>query len=141
MRMRHATLIITLTLIILLLPIASATDVVVNPVHSPNGTVLLIIDGMGSSYIYPEFVPYDLDGNELGKANLSNITLIADGGTRVLDVRAPQPSTIPGHSVLVTGYSKANKDTVGEMTTIFDIAREHDYICMAVMHKGDFDEM
>ncbi|MDI6859820.1 MAG: sulfatase-like hydrolase/transferase [Methanocellales archaeon] len=141
MRLRYATLVITLTLIILLLSIASATDVVVNPVHSPNGAVLLIIDGMGSSYIYPEFVPYDLDGNELGKANLSNITLIADGGTRVLDVRAPQPSTIPGHSVLVTGYSKANKDTVGEMMTIFDIAREHDYICMAVMHKGDFKEM
>lgn len=139
----HITIIIALILtgLILLLSNASAIDVFVNPVHSPNGAVLLIVDGMGSSYIYPEFVPYDLDGNELGKANLSNIISISESGTRVLDVRAPQPSTTPGHSVLTTGYSKANEDTVGEMITIFDVVRKHDYICMAVMQKGDFEEM
>ncbi|MDD5235442.1 MAG: alkaline phosphatase family protein [Methanocellales archaeon] len=139
----HITIIIALTLTgcILISSNASAIDVFVNPVHSPHGAVLLIVDGMGSSYIYPEFAPYDLDGNELGKANLSNIIAISESGTRVLDVRAPQPSTTPGHSVITTGYSKANEDTVGEMITIFDVVREHDYICMAVMQKGDFEEM
>ncbi len=141
--LRHIITIITLTLTVffLFLSIASAADLVVNPVHSPNGVVLLIVDGMGSSYIYPEFMPYDLNGNELGKANLSNIMLIAESGTRVLDVRASYPSTTPGHSIITTGYSKANKDTVGEMITIFDVVRKHDYICIAVMQKGDFEEM
>ncbi|MDD5446902.1 MAG: sulfatase-like hydrolase/transferase [Methanocellales archaeon] len=139
----HITIIIALILagLILLPSNASAIDVFVNPVHSPNGAVLVIVDGMGSSYIYPEFMPYDLDGNESGKANLSNIMSISESGTRVLDVRAPQPSTTPGHSVLTTGYSKANEDTVGEMITIFDVIRKHDYVCMAVMQKGDFEEM
>ncbi|MFC1786568.1 alkaline phosphatase family protein [Halobacteriota archaeon] len=143
MRLRNIIPIITLTLIVcsLFLSVASAADLVVNPVHSPKGAVLLIIDGMGSSYIYPEFVPYDLDGNEVGKANLSNIMLITESGTRVLDVRAPNPSTTPGHSIITTGYSDANKDTVGEMITIFDVVRKHDYICMAVMQKGDFENM
>ena len=143
MRLNHVIFLITLTLTgcVLLLSIASAIEVVVNPVHSSNGAILLVIDGMGASYIYPEVAPYDLDGNELGKANLSNIMLIAESGTRILDVRAPQTSTTPGHSILVTGYSNANKDTVGEMMTIFDIVRKHDYICIAVMHKGDFEEM
>ena len=81
--------------------------------------VLLIIDGMGSSYIYPEFTPYALDGSALNRANVSNIMLIADGGTRVLDIRAPQTSTAPGHSVLVTGYSRADTELVGRRYLMF----------------------
>lgn len=129
-------------LVCLTLPIASATDVVINPVTSPNGAVLLIVDGFGSCYFYPEFAPYDLDGNELMKAEANNITLIADGGTRVLDVIAPQPRTSLGHSVLATGYSRADPLLVGfDDATIFDAAHRHDYLCIAVMQKGDFETL
>jgi len=123
----------------LILPIASATDVVINPVTSPNGAVLLIVDGLGSSYFYPEFLPHDLDGNEMIGAEADSIMLIADGGARVLDITAPQPKTTLGHSVIVTGYSRADPLLVElDDATIFDSVSGHDYLCIAVMQKGDF---
>ncbi len=129
-------------IVCLILPIAGATDVIINPVTSPNGAVLLIVDGLGSSYFYPEFVPHDLDGNELMKAEANDIMLIADGGARILDVRAPQPRTTLGHSVLATGYSRADPLLVEfNDATIFDAAHKHDYLCIAVMQKGDFETL
>ncbi|MDI6888947.1 MAG: alkaline phosphatase family protein [Methanocellales archaeon] len=125
-----------------ILPIACAVDVVINPVPSPNGAVLLIVDGFGSCYFYPEFVPHDLDGNELMRGEANNIMLIADGGVRVLDITAPQPRTALGHSVLVTGYSHADPLLVGfDDATIFDATRKHNYLCIGVMQKGDFESL
>lgn len=139
--MQARRVILFLLIVYTLLPVASAAIVVDAP-PVVNGAVLLIVDGMGSSYIYPEFTPYALDGSALNRADVSNIMLIADGGTRVLDIRAPQTSTAPGHSVLVTGYSRADTELVGRgWATIFDVLRDHDYLCLAVMQKGDFEEM
>jgi len=140
--MQTRRIILVLLIVCLILPIAGATDIVINPVPSPNGAVLLIVDGFGSYYFYPEFTPYDLDGNELMKAEANNLTLIADGGTRVLDVIAPQPRTSLGHSILATGYSRADPLLVGlNDATIFDAAHRHDYLCIAVMQKGDFETL
>lgn len=140
--MQTRRIILVLLIVCLILPIAGATDIVINPVPSTNGAILLVVDGLGSSYFYPEFVPHDLDGNELMKAEADNIILIADGGVRVLDVTAPQPKTTPGHSVLATGYSHANPSIVGfDDATIFDSAHKHDYLCIAVMQKGDFEAL
>lgn len=140
--MQTIKVILFLLTICTLLSVASATIVDVDSPAVTRGAVLLIVDGMGSSYIYPEFTPYALDGSALNRANVSNIMLIADGGARVLDIRAPQTSTAPGHSVLVTGYSRADTELVGRgWATIFDVLRVHDYLCLAVMQKGDFKEM
>ncbi|MCX8206962.1 MAG: alkaline phosphatase family protein [Methanothrix sp.] len=104
----------------------------------PRGAVLLIVDGLGSSYIYPEHRPYSVDGRPLEQAVLFNIS----DGARVLDIRASVPSTVPGHSTIVTGCSSADDILVGmDNATIFDAARRRGYICLALLQRGDFMNM
>jgi bisphosphoglycerate-independent phosphoglycerate mutase (AlkP superfamily) len=120
-------------------PATAYSVVEVNPVDTPHGAVILIVDGLGSSYAYPEFTPYALDGSVIGKVNASNMSLLFNENCRVLDVRAPQTYTEAGHSVLVTGYSKALSDSVQlSGTTIYDVAHEYDYLTFGIMQKGDF---
>ncbi len=129
-----------LFLLVFALQPAEATEVLeVNPVNTPNGAVILIVDGLGSPYIYPELTPYALDGQVLPKSQGNNISIILGQSCRVLDVRAPHTYTEAGHSVLVTGYSKALSDVIeGSGTTIYDVAHEYGYYTFAIMHKGDF---
>ena len=136
----HSRVLLILFLLTFTLQTASATEILeVNPVDIPQGAVILIIDGLGSPYIYPELTPYALDGQVLPKSHGNNLSLILSQSYRVLDVRAPQTYTEAGHSVLVTGYSKALSDVIGGSgTTIYDVAHEYDYHTFAVMHKGDF---
>ncbi|MCQ8903510.1 MAG: alkaline phosphatase family protein [Methanothrix sp.] len=104
----------------------------------PRGAVLLIVDGLGSSYIYPEHMPYSVEGRPLEQAVLFNIS----DGARVLDMRAPVPSTVPAHSTIVTGCSSADEILVGmDSATIFDAARNSGYICLAILQRGDFMNM
>lgn len=132
-----------LLMVVIFLPLffqlAAATDIIeVNSVDVPQGAVILIVDGLSSSYLYPELVPYALDGRTLPKVEAENLSFIMDHSCRVLDVRAPQTYTEAGHSVLVTGYTRALSDSVsGPGTTIYDIAHEYGYYTFAVMQKGD----
>jgi len=134
-----------LLLFLLLFPSGNAcatTEITVHRSHSDyNGCVLLVIDGLGSSYCYPEVTPHALDGSILGRANCTNLLAIAEGGMRVIDVRAPVTSTHPGHSTLVTGCADATPKTVANGRTIFDVAHENGYFCVGVMENGDFKEM
>lgn len=131
---------ILILLILLSGQACAATEITVH--HTDyDGCVLLIIDGLGSSYCYPEFTPYALDHSIPGRADCMNLLAIANNGTRVIDVRAPKTSTSPGHSVIVTGCADANPKTVEEGRTIFDIAHENGYFCAGVMETGDFKEM
>ena len=127
-------------LILILLPASATTEITV---HNPdyNGCVLLIIDGLGSSYCYPEFTPYALDNSTPGRANCTTLLAVAESGMRIIDVRAPVTSTAPGHSVIVTGFPDATPGTVASGTTIFDIAHDNGYFCAGVMENGDFSEM
>jgi hypothetical protein len=101
-----------------------------------HGAVILVVDGLGSSYVYPEHSAYALDGSPLGKVVLFNLT---GGGARAIDVRVPVPETGKSHSVLVTGSSKGEPGLLGP--TIFDAAREGGYLCLAVLERGDSLEM
>ena len=103
---------------------------------APHGAVILVVDGMGSSYVYPEHSDYALDGSPLGKAVLFNLT---GSGARAIDVRVPVPETSKSHSVLVTGSSQAEPDLLGP--TVFDAARESGYLCLAVLERGDSLQM
>jgi 2,3-bisphosphoglycerate-independent phosphoglycerate mutase len=104
--------------------------------EQPHGAVILVVDGLGASYVYPEYSAYALDGSPLGKAVLFNLT---GSGARAIDVRVPVPETGQSHSVLVTGFSQADPDFLGP--TIFDAAHESGYLCLAVLERGDSLEM
>jgi len=121
-----------LFLLLLLLSPASAVDVQVRAQAQPAGAVILVVDGLGASYVYPEHSAYALDGAPLGKAVLFNLTGI---GGRVVDARVPVPETTKSHSVLVTGYSGVDPQFLGP--TIFDAARRNGYLCLAVLQRGD----
>lgn len=130
-------------IIIVLLILASNTasavsEITLNDVKRPERAILFIVDGFGSSYYYPELAPYALDGSELLKARAQNLTF----GTRIIDIKTPTPVTGIAHSVIVTGYSDANEEVVGYPdATIFDVARQHGFVNLAVMEKGDFSNM
>ncbi|HWQ18605.1 MAG TPA: alkaline phosphatase family protein [Methanotrichaceae archaeon] len=102
----------------------------------PTGAVMLVVDGLGASYVYPEYAPYCINGSPLGKAILFNLTT---SGARIMDIRAPVPETEHGHGVLVTGCSGVDPQALG--TTIFEIARENGYLCLAVLERGDSMQM
>jgi 2,3-bisphosphoglycerate-independent phosphoglycerate mutase len=120
-----------LLLLLLLLP-ASALDIEVGPIAQPEGAVILVVDGLGASYVYPEHSAYALDGSPLGKAVLFNLT---GGGARAVDVRVPVPETTKSHSVLITGSSDADPQFLGP--TLFDAARQKGYLCLGVLERGD----
>lgn len=110
----------------------------VGPVSTPNGAVLLIVDGLSAPFVYPELAPQALDGTFLERALVENIPDPGRDSTRVLEVRAPQTFTEGGHSVLVTGNPKADSELVSfRDATIFDAAHKNGYLCLAVMEKGD----
>ncbi len=128
-----------LLLLILTSDAASAvSEITLNDVKRPERAILFIVDGFGSSYFYPELTPIALDGSELQKARAHNLTF----GTRIIDVKTPTPVTGIAHSVIVTGYSEANEEIVGYPdATIFDVTRQHGFVNLAVMEKGDFRNM
>jgi len=119
-------------------PVSAITEVEVNPVNTPQGAVVLIVDGLSASFIYPELTPHALDGTPLEKARLENIPKISENSIRVLEFRAPQTFTEGGHSVLVTGNPGADSELVSfKDATVFDVLHKEGYLCIAVMEKGD----
>lgn len=118
--------------------ISGATEITLNNIQKPDSAILFIVDGLSSSYFYPELTPYAIDESEISKAVTPNLT----SGTRLLDIRTPNPSTGPAHSIIVTGYSGANEEIVGYSdATIYDITRQHGFVNLAVMQKGDFQNL
>jgi len=121
-----------LLFLLLLLGGCSAVDVQVGPEDTPAGAVILVVDGLGAAYVYPEHSAYALDGASLGEAVLFNLT---GGGARAVDVRVPVPETTQSHSILVTGSSSADPEALG--MTVFDAARKEGCLCLAVLERGD----
>ncbi len=119
-------------------PACALTEVEVNPVNTPQGAVVLIVDGLSAPFIYPELTPYALDGTSLEKAELENLPKVNKESARLLEFRAPQTFTEGGHSVLVTGNPGSDSELVSfKDATIFDILHREGYLCIAVMEKGD----
>lgn len=113
----------------------STTEVLSDEGDQPRGAVILVVDGMGSAYVYPELMPRALDGTPLKRALLFNLT---GKGARVLNLTVPVPETGPSHSVLVTGCSWADSSILGTPgATIFDAARAEGLLCLAILQRGD----
>ncbi|SFM29935.1 sulfatase-like hydrolase/transferase [Methanolobus profundi] len=130
-------------LFFVLISVCSANEVAeFDQVNTPQGAVILIVDGLSSCYIYPEYTPYAIDGSVLDKAEPEQILQIFDQSCRVLDITAPQTFTEGGHSVLATGYSKADGELVASSgTTVYDVAHDNGYLTFAIMEKGDSSGM
>ena len=120
------------------IPASAYTEVMVNPIPTPSGMVLVIVDGLGAPYIYPEYTPHSLDGKSLQVPYFHNLSMLGTTGAKVSEIRAPQTYTEAGHSVLVTGNSQALSDTVSvPMSTIYDVAHDYEYLAFGIMEKGD----
>ncbi|MCD1295130.1 arylsulfatase [Methanocella sp. CWC-04] len=105
---------------------------------SLSNTVVIIIDGLGSSYIYPERTAYYADGGLIDPVELISL----QNAQAKYELKAPVPKTEIGHAVLVTGYSEATSEVVSYYdATIFDAAKKNGYINIAIMEKGDSDEI
>ncbi|MHC1575813.1 MAG: alkaline phosphatase family protein, partial [Methanosarcinaceae archaeon] len=123
-------------------PITAETIIEVSPVDTPAGAVVLIVDGLGSSYVYPELIPHAVDGNVLDKPELSNFSFICKNSVRIVNIMTPRIDSDSGHSILVTG----NSDADGQMvvypgSTIYDILHENGYLAIAILEKGDSDQL
>jgi hypothetical protein len=121
-----------LLLLLLLMQPVSALDIQVGPEVRPGGAVIVVIDGLGASYVYPEHSAYALDGSPLPGAVLFNLT---GGVARAVDVRVPVPETTKSHSVLITSNSRVDPEAPGQ--TIFDMARQKGFLCLGVLERGD----
>ena len=118
---------------------SALTEVEVNPVNTPEGAVVLIVDGFSASYIYPELTPHALDGTSLEKARLENIPKICEKSARILEFRVPQTFTEGGNSVLITGNPDADTELVSFKDASYcDVLHKNGYLCIAVMENGDF---
>src|SRR5659263_35209 len=138
MKITHLNIVFFLLLLSLSNTAFAVSEITMNKVERPQSAILFIIDGLGSSYYYPEFSPTALDGSSLIKPRMQNLSF----GARIADIRTGHPVTGIAHSMIMTGFSDANEETVGYPgATIFDITREHGFVNLAVMQTGDFINM
>jgi len=125
-------LLLFLLLVFIISDLVRASNMESEPIREPYGLVLLVVDGLGSSYVYPEHRAYALDGSPLESAVLFNLTGRA---TRVVDVQVPVPETTQSHSVLITGRADVDPGHPGR--TVFDAAREEGFLCLGLLQRGD----
>jgi 2,3-bisphosphoglycerate-independent phosphoglycerate mutase len=138
MKITHLIIFLLLLLLSMSNTAFAVSEITLNKVERPQSAILFIVDGFGSSYYYPEFSPTALDSSLLIKARTHNLSF----GARIEDIRTGHPVTGIAHSMIVTGFSDANEETIGYPdATIFDITREHGFVNLAVMQTGDFINM
>jgi len=127
----------------LLLPLAGAQTIVdVGETTPPQNMILLIFDGLGSSYINPDAPPQALNGEPIRTANTPKLQSMISEGLLIPNVKVPTPKTGPAHSVIITGYSRAEQEMVEYPgATIYDILGEEGFLSIALMHKGDFSNL
>jgi len=100
--------------------------------------VLLIVDGLGASYIYPEYHPKALDGTFLQKPQVENLSMISSNNIRFVDVSTTSLAGNSGHNVLISGTQNADEKLIEyPKTTIYDVLRNYGYVTIAIMEKGD----
>jgi 2,3-bisphosphoglycerate-independent phosphoglycerate mutase len=102
--------------------------------QAEKSAVLVIIDGMGSSYIYTGHSPVCVDGSPLPGIRLA----MAENASGRFELRVPTPETESGNAVIVTGYSKATGEMLSYYNaTIYDVLRARGYLSMAILETGD----
>lgn len=125
--MRYLVLALTIAFILVLVPVSHA-----------QGAVILVIDSLGSSYVYQDLMASYVSGVPIHKVYLNAMDEV-DGRYTLL---VPRPETEYGHSVIVTGYSAAEAQTIGFYhSNMFDALRDRGYLCLGILETGDSAEM
>ncbi|NOQ48176.1 MAG: hypothetical protein GQ576_03415, partial [Methanococcoides sp.] len=123
-------------------PVVALTPIDIQNIETDHGAVILIVDGLGASYIDPEKIPYALDGNPMEKPNIQNISALAKDGLQAFSVLTPSTEGENGHSVIVTGNPGATSAMISHNdATIYDVVRDNGYIMFAILEKGDTSEL
>jgi 2,3-bisphosphoglycerate-independent phosphoglycerate mutase len=130
-------------LVLFFIPLTGAqTTIEVGETNPPHNIVLLIIDGMGSAYITPGSTPLALNGDPVDSADVPFFKKMIIDGILLPQIIVPTPSTGPAHSVIITGFSGAEQEMVDHCdATIYDVLKDEDFLCIAIMHNGDFSGM
>lgn len=106
--------------------------------QAEKSAVLVIVDGMGSSYIYPDHSPACVDGTPLPGISTGFVA----NATARYELWVPTPETESGNAVIATGYSGATQDAFSYYgATIYDVLRAEGYLSIAIMETGDNADM
>lgn len=125
------------------IPLTGAqTTIEVGETNPPQNIILLIVDGMGSAYVTPGSTPLALNGDPVDSADVPFFKNMMSDGILLPQIIVPTPSTGPAHSVIITGFSGAEQGMVElDDATIYDVLKDEGFLCIAIMHNGDFSEM
>jgi hypothetical protein len=119
------SIICSLLLAILLLPACC---------HAEKSAVLVIVDGLGSTYVYTDHSPACVDGSLLPMIHLS----IIDNASARYEIQVPEPETEAGNAVIATGYRDATEEMFSYYgATIYDAVRTNGYLSIAIVETGD----
>lgn len=126
-----------------IIPAASGQTIIdVGETAPAHNMILLIVDGMGSSYVCPGGTAYTLDGKTIRQADHPVMREIISQGMLIPNIEVPAPRTGPAHSVIITGYSMAEQEMVEYPgSTIYDILDREGFLSIGIMHKGDFFQL
>ncbi len=106
--------------------------------NAEKSAVLIIVDGMGSSYIYPWHSPTCADGSPLPGIDLQFV----EGADALYELWVPEPETESGNAVIATGCSDATQEAFSYYgATVYDVLREEGYLSMAIVETGDNADM
>ncbi|MBA1341242.1 MAG: 2,3-bisphosphoglycerate-independent phosphoglycerate mutase [ANME-2 cluster archaeon] len=125
------------------IPLTEARTIIdVGETNPPQNIVLLIVDGMGSAYVTPGSTPLALNGDPVDIADVPFFKNMISDGILLPHIIVPTPGTVPAHSVIITGFSRAEQEMVDQdNATIYDVLKDEGFLCIAIMHKGDFSGM
>lgn len=120
------------------LPIILLIGIAVLPASAcAHGVVIVIIDGLGSSYLSSHTASF------AGGGAIEPIELISfDRANAQYQLKVPVPATEYGHAVIVTGYSNASGEVVSYYhATVFDALKDDGYLTLGILENGDSKEM
>jgi hypothetical protein len=136
------TLFLLLLVCITINPVGSSTFIEAGDTNTPDGVVILIIDGLGNGYINPELGVKAIDGSVLKKPGLSNLSEIYNQAVIFDSVYVPQLKGNSGHNIIMTGNRDADDTMVGyDNASIYDVARKHGYLTIGILERGDSEKV
>ncbi|NOR46460.1 MAG: sulfatase-like hydrolase/transferase [Methanosarcinaceae archaeon] len=140
---RYGLSVLFFLLVSFFIPSTGAQTIIeVGETNPPQNIVLLIVDGMGSAYVTPGSTPLALNGDPVDTADVPFFENMISDGILLPQIIVPTPSTGPAHSVIITGFSGAEQEMVEhDDATIYDVLKNEGFLCIAIMHKGDFSGM